>query len=78
MDLLNQAWKPHCDLLMLFDHFLPQLLVSPNNDDPLNADAAKLATENSGKFKVLPIVKRKACYKPFENTLSIPLKKATQ
>lgn len=53
MDLLSQAWRPQCDLVMLFDMFLPQLLVEPNNEDPLNIEAARQASDNMIKYKVL-------------------------
>jgi Ubiquitin-conjugating enzyme len=77
MDLLSQAWRPQCDLVMLFDMFLPQLLVEPNNEDPLNIEAARQASDNMTKYKVLWNVTRKVCSKPFENMLLIHSRKVT-
>ncbi|GFP88906.1 ubiquitin-conjugating enzyme e2 5 [Phtheirospermum japonicum] len=39
LDVLKSNWSPMFDLLNVFEAFLPQLLLYPNPDDPLNKGA---------------------------------------
>lgn len=50
LDVLNQEWSPIYNLLVIFDTLLPQLLLYPNPDDPLNVDAAYLMKHNKAKY----------------------------
>ena len=42
LNVLNQTWSPIYNLSHIHDTFLPQLLLYPNAEDPLNQEAADL------------------------------------
>ena len=42
LNVLNQTWSPIYNLSHIHNTFLPQLLLYPNADDPLNQEAADL------------------------------------
>ncbi|KAJ5079446.1 ubiquitin-conjugating enzyme e2 h [Anaeramoeba ignava] len=80
LNVINQAWSPMFDLQNIFDIFLPQLLLYPNPNDPLNHEAAillkknpeqynRLVQENVRKFAIVIIDKKKELAKG-ENTKS--------
>ena len=51
LDVLNQKWSPIYSLLNIWETFIPQLLMYPNPEDPLNSQAANLMVNNKEKFK---------------------------
>jgi len=53
LDVLNQEWAPVYSLLNIYETFLPQLLMYPNADDPLNIQAANMMINDLDKFKVI-------------------------
>ena len=50
LDVLNQTWSAMYDLVNVFDVFLPQLLLYPNPEDPLNDDAARMMRADPARF----------------------------
>ena len=76
MDIINQTWNPQCDLVMVFDLFLPQLLLQPNTSDPLNEEAACLLLNDPVKFKVILALLRKWLSLPSRSTLLTPTERA--
>jgi len=52
INVLNETWTPIYNLCHIFNTFLPQLLLYPNPEDPLNIDAAKLYTSSLENFSV--------------------------
>tara|TARA_Y100000590_G_C15701129_1_gene1006820 strand:- start:250 stop:699 length:450 start_codon:yes stop_codon:yes gene_type:complete len=53
LDVLNQEWAPVYSLSNIYTTFLPQLLMYPNPDDPLNIKAADLMKKDYDKFKII-------------------------
>merc|ERR1712083_426996 len=51
LDVINQTWSPMFELKNVFDSFLPQLLLYPNSNDPLNGEAAALHLNDSEAYK---------------------------
>jgi len=50
LNVLNKSWTPIYNLVHIYTIFLPQLLMYPNADDPLNPDAAELFLLNIDEF----------------------------
>lgn len=51
LNVLNQTWSPIYNLSHIYETFLPQLLLYPNADDPLNSEAANLFKYDIEEFK---------------------------
>ena len=51
LDVLNQEWAPIYSLINIYETFIPQLLIYPNPDDPLNTAAADLMGQDYEKYK---------------------------
>ena len=50
LNVLNQTWTPIYNLCHIYNTFIPQLLLYPNPEDPLNTEASKLYIENRDEF----------------------------
>ena len=46
LDVLNQEWTPVYNLVVIFETLLPQLLLYPNPEDPLNIEASNMMNRN--------------------------------
>ena len=55
LDVINQTWSPMFELINIFEVFLPQLLLYPNDADPLNNNAASLRMKDIKKFEIMVI-----------------------
>ena len=56
LDVLNQEWTPIYNLVTVFDTLLPQLLLYPNPDDPLNIEAANLMKKNIDEYNKIVVL----------------------
>ena len=52
LNVLNETWTPIYNLCHIIDTFIPQLLLYPNANDPLNEDAAALYLSDINSFKI--------------------------
>ena len=52
LDVINETWSPMYNLFNIIDIFLPQLLMYPNPDDPLNIKASDEMINNIDIFKI--------------------------
>ena len=50
LDVINETWSPMYNLFNIIDIFLPQLLLYPNPDDPLNIKASDEMINNMELF----------------------------
>ena len=57
LNVLNQTWTPIYNLCHIYNTFLPQLLLYPNPNDPLNIEAANLYNNDIEKFNNMVIEK---------------------
>ena len=53
LDVLNQTWSPIFNLSHIYDTFLPQLLLYPNADDPMNEEIAAIMINSPDEYKAL-------------------------
>ena len=51
LDVINQTWSPLFELKNIFEEFLPQLLLYPNPNDPLNPNAADLLLHHKKQYE---------------------------
>lgn len=65
LDVLNKNWSPACTVRHLIEDILPLFLMSPNPNDPLNAEASQILKSNVYTFekKVQEHAKKNSYYK---------------
>jgi len=51
LDVLNKNWSPACTIRHLIEDILPLFLISPNPNDPLNAEASVLLKSSTANFE---------------------------
>jgi ubiquitin-conjugating enzyme E2 H len=51
LNTLNETWSPIYNLSHIYNIFIPQLLLYPNPDDPLNETAAQLYYDDPVVYK---------------------------
>tara|TARA_Y100000389_G_C17185538_1_gene376183 strand:+ start:212 stop:655 length:444 start_codon:yes stop_codon:yes gene_type:complete len=51
LNVLNQTWTPIYNLCHIYNTFLPQLLLYPNPEDPLNSEASMIYLKDIDLFK---------------------------
>jgi ubiquitin-conjugating enzyme E2 H len=51
LDVLNKNWSPACTIRHLIEDILPLFLISPNPNDPLNAEASQVLKSNVHAFE---------------------------
>ncbi|OIV89749.1 hypothetical protein TanjilG_03451 [Lupinus angustifolius] len=52
LDVINKTWSPMFDLVNVFEMFLPQLLLYPNELDPLNPEAAAVMINDRTTYEL--------------------------
>ena len=53
LDVLNQTWSPIFNLSHIYNTFLPQLLLYPNADDPMNEEIASLMINSPDEYRAV-------------------------
>jgi len=53
LNVLNNTWTPIYNICHIYETFLPQLLLYPNPEDPLNIKAANVYLTDINKYKTI-------------------------
>ena len=53
LNVLNNTWTPIYNICHIYETFLPQLLLYPNPEDPLNIKAANVYLSDINKYKTI-------------------------